>query len=346
MRSTAGNRSLLSEIFARQIQNETLSEQIDLSLAAKKQYLAFSFSIHPIDVLAAVEQQAADNDFLYYWEKPVDEFAIAAGGELKRLVSSGTNRYRSSSKKGKELLNSIHHWKAVSHPNAVVHLLGGFSFFNENKSATWQGFEAASFTLPEWSIVCEGKSCILTACIPLLEGDSKERIKIRFFELLNRLEAICNVEEYTIPHQKPALSIPHYRSDQELDFLHWKEMIEQAKQEISRGTFRKVVLARELKLKLSRSASATYILNKLRRQYPECTSFLIRHNSTPIFIGSTPERLASFKANFVLTEGLAGSISRGETASQDARLEYDLLHSAKDLEEHGIVLEAHYRSVK
>ena len=67
---------------------------------------------------------------------------------------------------------------------------------------------------------------------------------------------------------------------------------------------------------------------------------MIRHNDTASFIGCTPERLASFQSNFILTEGLAGSISRGDTASEDVMLENDLLRSSKDLHEHKIVLSA------
>ena len=57
-------------------------------------------------------------------------------------------------------------------------------------------------------------------------------------------------------------------------------------------------------------------------------------------MGCTPEKLVSVESSKVLTEGLAGSISRGKTASQDARLEQQLLDSQKDLEEHQYVVDA------
>lgn len=52
------------------------------------------------------------------------------------------------------------------------------------------------------------------------------------------------------------------------------------------------------------------------------------------------ERLAAFQSNFILTEGLAGSTSRGKSATEDAVLEHNLLQSTKDLHEHEIVLDA------
>ena len=124
------------------------------------------------------------------------------------------------------------------------------------------------------------------------------------------------------------------------EYFQWIDKIKKAKSAIEDGQFEKVVFARQLSIKLDQKIKDTHILNRLRFQYPDCYSFLIRQNGESSFIGCTPERLASFNSKFVLTEGLAGSTSRGKTASEDAILEYNLLHSSKDLHEHEIVLDA------
>lgn len=118
------------------------------------------------------------------------------------------------------------------------------------------------------------------------------------------------------------------------------DSVENATDLIKAKKFKKIVLARELSVKLQAPVSDTRILNHLRNQYPDCYSFLISQDGESSFIGSTPERLASFHDREVLTEGLAGSISRGKTASEDAVLEYELLNSQKDLSEHAFVLDA------
>src|SRR5690625_8023178 len=56
-------------------------------------------------------------------------------------------------------------------------------------------------------------------------------------------------------------------------------------------------------------------------------------------MGATPERLISLKDNRILTEGLAGSISRGESAIEDLALEQTLMKSRKERSEHNFVVE-------
>ena len=340
MRKSRQHAYSILKTFDRQVKDGELLTHIQDALEQQKKYFAVSFSIQPIDVLAAIEQSRSKYSFQYYWEKPTDKFSIAAGGELERIVSKGSTRFRASSTQGKTLLNTVHHFKALNHSNAVVHLFGGFSFFDENNSETWQSFKSASFTLPEWTIICEGKTCVLTACIPINDLNDLGSVKQRFEETLINLEPIYNVQEYHVSENQNERSLNHLVSDQHLDHVHWVETIERAKDHIYAGNFSKVVLARELVIKPEEPVQDTYILNRLRHQYPDCYSFLVRNNDEASFIGSTPERLASFNSNFVLTEGLAGSISRGKTASEDAKMEYDLLHSSKDIHEQAIVLEA------
>lgn len=303
-------------------------------------YLALSISIPSVDLLAVIEQDQNRDNFQYYWEKPVADFAMVASGELERIVSKGESRFKDSSAKGKEMLNRIHHLSGINHQNAVVHLFGGFSFFDENESSTWNSFDSSSFTLPEWMIIKEGKCSILTFIFPIKEDDSITAIDEKIQDRLQTLDPITKADQYALNSEIDKnfkISVPDVDSS---DHLKWIDNINKAKSAIAVGEFEKVVLARQLRIKLDQKIKDTHILNRLRFQYPDCYSFLIRQNDEASFIGCTPERLASFNSEFILTEGLAGSTSRGKTASEDAILEYNLLHSNKDLREHGIVLEA------
>lgn len=303
----------------------------------KPSYLAISLSIPAVDVLAVIEQDSQRREFRYYWEKPVNDFAMAAGGELERLTTTGSARFRTSSRNGKELLSRVHHFKTVNHGNAVVHLFGGFSFFDESNSKNWESFESASFTLPKWMIIKEGKSCILTFITPLASSESFDVLLNRVEDQLSELEHICNAEDYTLVTKKTkqlSFKVPDKDS---ADHLRWISSVEKARNHIQNQKFEKVVLARQLTIGLDEEISGTHILNRLRNQYPDCYSFLISHGSDQCFIGCTPERLATFNSRFVLTEGLAGSTPRGKTATEDAVLEHELLNNQKELKEHTIV---------
>lgn len=335
---------ILQNSFLKQIDKnvlETFWDELNLSKKDDKdQYLSVSISIPMVDVLAVLEQSNSNDGFQYYWEKPNADISFVAIGELERITAKGNQRFKLSSSNGKELLSRVHHFSGIRHSNAVVHLFGGFSFFEESSSPNWEAYQSASFTLPVWTIIREGKGCILTFSISLNKAMGFEDV---FSNLLNQLETIehvCQAEQYKVAPKfdsKIAVDIPSIGSVEHQEWIH---SINSAKSKIQSGEFEKVVLARELTFKLDREVSATHILNRLRFQYPDCYSFLIRQNSESSFIGSTPERLASFNSQFVLTEGLAGSASRGKTASEDAVLEYELLHSKKDIKEHEIVRDA------
>ncbi|MTI88696.1 MAG: isochorismate synthase [Balneolaceae bacterium] len=334
----------LADCFEQQITPAELSQAITaFRISPKEQqdrYLSCSISITEVDPLAVLEQHGQTHAFQYYWEKPSDKFAIAAAGTLERIQSTGSGRFKESSSKGKELLSRVQHVSSLQHHLATVHLLGGFSFFDHNIGDAWREFGAGSFTLPEWTIVREGRFTVLTITKGITPSGSIQEIYNRFLTTLNELEEVCKAGSYSIPAKKSWKTDVNVPDAYSLENKQWTDAIENATDLIKSGEFKKVVLARQLKVKLNQPVSDTHILNNLRHQYPDCFSFLIRQNAESSFIGCTPERLASFKKRLVFTEGLAGSISRGKTASEDAVLEHELLHSKKDLSEHSFVLDA------
>lgn len=333
----------VKECFKQQVSEQTLDEAIRFVTDQPKKdirFLSLSLQIPAVDALAVLEQYAQDSEFQYYWEKPVDKFAIAAAGSVHRIQTTGKQRFREASDEGKELISKVHHISSVSHPLASVHLLGGFSFFDHNVSKEWRKFGAGSFTLPEWVLVKSGKLTLLTITQKLEEGDNASELYESFLSQINKLDDICNAGSYEVEHSKPLHTKVDIPGNHSPAYKKWMDSVENATDLIKAKKFKKIVLARELSVKLQAPVSDTRILNHLRNQYPDCYSFLISQDGESSFIGSTPERLASFHDREVLTEGLAGSISRGKTASEDAVLEYELLNSQKDLSEHAFVLDA------
>lgn len=340
MQKTISKKNYLIDAFHKQVDESELLTHIEEAQNLQKSYVSYSFSIKSIDVLAALEQVKTSFDFQYYWEKPSDDFSISAGGALFRLVNSGESRFRDSSTQGKELLSKVHHLKGIKHQNSEVFLFGGFSFFQESNSIVWKEFESASFTLPEWMIIKEGECTILTLTLKLDLQRDTNFVCDQLYQLMESLEPICNVDKYREIESSDSDTSIIVQEKSDFEHLHWIETVNRAKSSIEKNEFDKVVLARELVLKLNDSVSETHVLHTLRQQYPDCYCFLIRHSSNASFIGCTPERLAAFQRNFILTEGLAGSAPRGKNATEDAIFENNLLSSEKDRHEHRIVLEA------
>lgn len=338
------NNRPLSSYLHQQIDYSHLLKSAEIASQKREElgieYFSLTFSIPKVDALAVLEQHSTQKTFEYYWEKPSDKFSIAAAGEVARIQVTGSNRFQEASAKGKDLLSKVFHTTNVKHSLAVVHLLGGFSFFDYNVSKVWKKFGSSSFTLPQWMILQDGEYTILTVTSVFKKDETSEQLLNRIHEVIYNLDDVFKSELYSVTSsldnnsriQTPEIDSPEY--------YKWVNTVEIAQKEIQKGTFDKIVLAREMVVKLEKPVSDTLFLNRLRQQYPDCYSFLIRQDSEASFISCTPERLATFRNQFILTEGLAGSTSRGKTASEDARLEYDLLHSKKDLIEHSFVLEA------
>tara|TARA_R100000963_G_C4644907_1_gene108935 strand:+ start:133 stop:570 length:438 start_codon:yes stop_codon:yes gene_type:complete len=134
----------VKECFRQQVSKLDLSEAINHISTHPEQYkyLSFSIQIPTVDALAVLEQYGKNDTFQYYWEKPVDQFAIAAAGSIKRIQTTGSDRFRNASSNGKELLRQVYHISNLKHHLASVHLLGGFSFFDHNVGKEWREFGA------------------------------------------------------------------------------------------------------------------------------------------------------------------------------------------------------------
>ncbi len=301
-------------------------------------YYSLTLKARFIDTLAFLEKVQNEENFRFYWEKPNDQFSMIADGELENISAEGPDRFRMASRKGKELLSRISHFSEIKHTKSEVHLLGGFSFFDEAYNSIWDSFDSASFTLPEWHILQEGKLSLVTVNTKLLDEDSVDSVVDKIRQVFQRLDRVNNVEEYSVLEESSS-GFTVLGSEEE-DKANWVKHIQTATSQIKEGIFKKIVLARKLHLKTDKNISDTCLLNKLREQYPDCYLFLIGFNEGGSFIGATPERLATFQRNQIITEGLAGSISRGRTALEDAHLEHMLLNSDKDLNEHSIVVDA------
>lgn len=333
----------IEECFSEQISTIALKEAIELVTKERDgrfNYLSFSIQIPTVDTLAVLEQNGKTDTFQYYWEKPSDKFSIAAAGSVYRLKTTGEQRFREASDQGKQLLDQVYHLSNIKHSLASVHLLGGFSFFDHNIGKEWRDFGAGSFTLPEWLLVKKDDLTILTITKKINSNKRVDENLQAFTSCLSKLEKICDAGTYKTDVEESfnsRIKVPEKASD---EYNKWVHSVENATDLIKSDQFKKIVLARQLKIELHQPASATKILNHLRNQYPDCYTFMVSQDGKSAFLGSTPERLASFNDRDIETEGLAGSISRGKTASEDAALEYRLLHSQKDLNEHAFVLDA------
>lgn len=332
----------LSEVLADTSLLERMRRSCDW---AKKRHESrlFTITLHfdRLDPLAVLERLAEVGEMRFYWEKPELELAMAGSGSLEEVLGSGPQRFAQVSEGIRDAFARHDGFSVLTHSLTGLHFMGGFSFFDAETNGDWQGFGTGRFVAPEWQFVRDGNLGLLTLAQKVEPGIEAEALNARFRDKLGFLMDRLSV--YRKPFPNPTASespLEFDLSEGDDSRLRWNNMVRTATRNIRNGHYEKIVLARNVVATTSRPVTETRLLHHLRREYPACYSFLLQFPDTACFVGSTPERLLSVQSGFLTTEGLAGSIPRGMSATDDSILEKRLLLSDKDQEEHRFVVDS------
>jgi isochorismate synthase len=140
-----------------------------------------------------------------------------------------------------------------------------------------------------------------------------------------------------LPHD--AFEEIQLRPDPEPD--EYAAAVAMATQRIRSGELRKVVLARTMLVNADRTLDAKQLLWRLRAVDAECYAFAApqaRAVSGAVLVGATPELLLRRRGRVVEATPLAGSSQRFGDALRDRASADRLFDSAKDREEHAVVV--------
>lgn len=244
-------------------------------------------------------------------------------------------------------------------------LFGGLAFDVQGANeAPWIGFGDGSFCLPRWTYASDGKSACLTLSIrpeamtavqqnsidtptgapeqatdkPSVWHDADPEGRRQLAEVSEGLEQVLSELRQWIQWLEgsiSAITLPpaQHMTLTQLPEERWTALVQAVRNAIHDGRFQKVVLARRAEVSSPQPWDIAAILQRLLSDFPSCVVFAFRQGDG-VFLGATPEQLLTRKSSYVRTEALAGS-SLSTAADQDERL----LKSAKDREEHRLVVE-------
>jgi isochorismate synthase len=117
------------------------------------------------------------------------------------------------------------------------------------------------------------------------------------------------------------------------------EIVRDAVARIHAGGLRKVVLARTIEVSADRPLDPRLLAQRLRAVDPDAYTFAVPTREG-VLVGASPELLVSRRGLAVRSNPLAGSAARSGDPEEDRAKADALLGSAKDREEHEIVVEA------
>ena len=265
------------------------------------------------------------DDVCVQWATP-DGLEIVGCRGSKTIDASGPDRFEQIRTAAMAEFSTIEHeGPRVARPRAF----GGFAFHDGHvQSELWEGFDAASFVIPQAIVTRSESETWLTGV-----GSSTTEVDLVLEEWTERIERLPAMQS---SGTRPGVASTRRTTTPE----EWAEGVEIALDRIDRGELRKVVLAQALAATLEGPAKVPATLERLRRCYPDCYRFSIDPNRGGTFFGAPPERLIATRGNALETEALAGSVPRGSTPEEDDELVERMCKSDKFDREHALVVEA------
>ncbi len=300
--------------------------------AGRPQLVSISVSVESLDPLAVLESIFEPSELHFYTERPAQGFAVAGAEKVLEFNASGPGRFPAARKFIAETLGNTIAVGPLDENFAGPHFFIAAGFADEAGEAA--PFPALRLFVPRWQVSRMGDGSVAVANLLITPDAPLDLVTAKVWKAHAKFRSF----DYSAAKRSDRPSTPTHR--EEVGGANYRQLVARALDEISRGEYEKVVLARAQKLTTPEEFHPLGVLNHLRRHYPDCYAFSLANEKGQSFIGASPERLVRVSAGRMHTAALAGSAPRGESASEDAVLARGLLHSEKDLREHRLVFDS------
>jgi isochorismate synthase len=261
-----------------------------------------------------------------FWKQ--DDVTFVGIGAAHVIEAHGADRFMQIAAERDEVLGN-----AVVRGDGAI-FFGGFAFDVEReKTALWREYPDGRLVLPRLLFAQTAHGASLTFNI-MVTGDTDADTETLL--LAQESETLLNKSGIHVrnraTHADSASTLTELRPADE-----WKAEVAAAADAIANGELEKTVLARAVRLTTNTRLDTALALRRLLANYPECYVFAFAHGGHT-FLGATPERLVRLRGGMLRTMSLAGSIRRGATPAEDDELGAALFNSAKDRQEHRVVV--------
>jgi salicylate biosynthesis isochorismate synthase/menaquinone-specific isochorismate synthase len=265
-------------------------------------------------------------------EQPARDATAHAGlGVTLELEASGRDRFTSLERRWRGLSERAVCDFPDAPPGVGLVAVAGFAFADDGaRSPGWQGFAAASLTVPAVWLARRGENTWLT-CNVLVHHDDHD-----LEALLDDVGVrVAGLRERPLPLFDPAPT-GHFSVYSPMPPAHYEEAVARAVDRIRAGQLEKVVLAREVQVRAPQPHDPGAVFDVLRGGFPECFVYAVGRGDAT-FVGATPELLVRRDGNRASTVALAGSTRRSADPAVDDHLGESLLRSDKNRHENQVV---------
>jgi menaquinone-specific isochorismate synthase len=293
------------------------------------QIASISLAVKHIAPLAVLQSIYEPDELHCYIERASDDEAVAAAEAVVQARFDGRERFASVKAFAEEILENTIAVGDLSEAFTGPHFFTAFTFDDSVREGA--AFPAATVFLPRWQ-VSRSKGKYGAVANLKVEADSDiDGMVMRVWGAYRKFGAFDYLPESAV---EAGSSLPQIESRRELAPEVYPAAVGRALKAIEAGAYEKIVLARGIELAADRPWQPLDTLNRLRERFAGCFTFSFAGGDARSFIGATPERLLQIRNGHLLTEAIAGSAPRGQTAGEDAKHARALLESEKDLHEH------------
>ncbi len=305
------------------------------------QIASISLAVKHIAPLAVLQSIYEPDELHFYIERSVDDEALAGAEAVVQASFDGPDRFAKVKAFSDEILANTIAVGDLDEPFTGPHFFTAFTF-DDNVSAD-SAFPSATVFLPRWQVSRSKGKYGAVANLKIDADTDLDAMVARVWGAYGKFGAF----DYTPAaiESKPVLEAKEI-SRAELAPGVYPVAVERALEEIRSGAYEKIVLARGLELQADAPWQPLVALNRLRERFSGCFTFSFGGGAARSFIGATPERLLQIRDGHLLTEAIAGSAPRGQTAGEDAKHARGLLESDKDQHEHACVRDSILRRLK
>ncbi len=265
---------------------------------------------------------AQDSAFKVFWSDRSGAFAVAGVGSAYT--------YTGSESVGKAaVLSGIHN--LLQGQSGRLRCFGGFSFNAEGVSSPeWAPFGNYRFDIPLLEAGHDAEHYYLACNIYKPNVELSETYADTVLGYLDNL----------VFEDAPARHEPELQGREDVPTHDaWTASIRGAVNRFAPEGLKKVVLARRADYQFDAPVDPIHLLTRLQRSTSFSYHYGFQLGGEMGFIGASPERLFHRNQDKLESEALAGTRPRGATSAEDDALGRELLHSDKDLREHGFVVD-------
>jgi len=313
-----------------------LQQAVDQAASRRTgQLVSITHKIDSVDPIHFFETAKLLNKDRIFWSNAVDDFYLVGIGQATEIEPSQSRLDSIETKWQNMLRESIVH-NPYALPGTGLIALGGMSFDPKKKrSRLWGNYSVSHFTIPEYLLTKVEGACYFTTTVIV---DSKTDVSQLMHMVHEDKHQLLNTA-ITLPD---ASYVTH---KEEVEPEQWMETVKKAITALNNNEAKKIVLAREMRLKLNDRAEISPMLEKLLHMQTNSYVFAFEKKGD-CFIGATPERLVRVDGDQLLSTSLAGTAPRGKTETEDKQIAADLFNDSKNRHEHDYVVQMIKQSIQ